>query len=138
MSLGQFGNIQNMPPILGGQEIRWDFDTPLKAASEQAKAAAFQSTTDVLAKAMQIDPDVSMNVDLDEGTRDAIIGVGGADWLLDEKIVAQKKAQAAQAQQAAQAANAMGHMADTGTKVATAVKSAGEAGKTLQQSGMMQ
>jgi hypothetical protein len=38
--------------------VRWEFDTPLKAAAEQAKVFAFQNVTDIIAKGMQIDPDV--------------------------------------------------------------------------------
>lgn len=130
--MGLFGDPRNMPQALQGQELRYDFETPLKAAEEQAKVFAFSAVTDTVAKAMQIDPAAALNIDIDKATRAAVMGAGGADWLRDQDQVAKIKAQQAQAAQAANAANAMAHGADTATRVATAVKSAAEAGQSLQ------
>lgn len=132
-----FGSPFDMPQILRAQEIRWEFDTPLKAAAEQAKVFTFAQVTDTLAKGMQIDPTVRLNVDMDKATRAAVTGGGGAEWLVDEQVVAQQKAQQAQQAAAAQQSAAMAQHADTATKVGTAVKSAADASSALQGSGAM-
>lgn len=126
-SIGTFGSPNDVPKILQDQDLRWEFDTPLKAAAEQAKVFAFSNVTDTVVKGMQVDETIKMNVDWNKATREAITGVGGADWLLPVKQVAALQAQHAQQQQAAQAADQMAHGADAATGMATAVKSAAEA-----------
>lgn len=137
LGIGMFGRPEEMPEILRGEEIRWDFDTPLKAAAETAKVFAYQAMTDTLAKGMQIDPDIRLNVDMNRATREAVIGNGGADWLVSEDQAAQARQQQAQQRQAAQQADAMAHGADVASKLATAAESAGNAGAAMRQSGMM-
>jgi hypothetical protein len=135
-SMRLLGRPEDMPQILAGQEIRWEFDTPLKAAAETAKVFKFQQVTDVVAKGMQLDPSVRFNFDIDKGTRDAMIGAGGADWVVDPAKVAQLRNQERQAQAARQTADQVANHADAATKVATAVKSAGEAGQTMAAAAM--
>ena len=134
--MGLFGRPEDMPRILSGQEIRFEFDTPLKAAAEQAKVFKFQQCTDIIAKAMQVDQSAVMEFDVHKGTRDAVIASGGAEWLFDEAVVKKKLAQQQQQNAATAAAQAMANGADTATKVATAAKSAGDAGQSLQAAGM--
>jgi Bacteriophage head to tail connecting protein len=135
--LNLLGRPDDVPPILRGQEIRWEFDTPLKAAAEQEKIYKFSQVSDITAKGMQIDPTLAMETDWSKGYRDAVTAAGGAEWLLPEDKVKQMKAAAAQKAAAASAANQMAHGADTATKVAGAVESAGKAGKAMQDAGMM-
>lgn len=130
-----FGSRYDMPPSLRGQELRWEFDTPLKAAAEQAKVFAFNNVADITVKAEQIDPDFALELDIRKAGRAAVIGAGGADWLLSEQQAQAARQKKAQAAQAAQAANALAHGADVGTRVATAVKSAADAGSALKAAG---
>ena len=127
-----FGRPENMPRILSGQEIRFEFDTPLKAAAEQAKVFKFSQVGDIVAKAMQVDSTAVMEIDIHKGYRDAVTASGGAEWLFPEAVVKKHLAQQKQQAAAAQASQAMANGADTATKVATAVQSAGDAAKSIQ------
>lgn len=135
--LNRLGRPDDVPRILQGQDIRWEFDTPLKAAAETAKVFKFSQVTDVLAKGMQVDPKVVLNFDANKATREAMIGAGGADWLLPEDQVKQALAQQQQKEAATEAANAVAHGSDAATRAAGAVESAGNAAKSLQDAGMV-
>lgn len=130
--LGLLGSPFDLPQSLRGQEFRWEFDTPMKAASEQQKVFTFQTVTDIAVKGAQVDPSTVMNVDWNKASREAFTGAGGADWLLPEEQVKQMRDRKAQADQAAQTANAMAHGADVATQMSTAVESAANAGQALQ------
>lgn len=119
-----FGSPLDMPQILRNQELRWEFDTPLKAAAEQAKIFTYSSFTDVLAKGMQIDPGVARNADLDKATREALVATGGARWVRKEEDVEADKAKDAQMAQAKATADAMATGADVASRVSDAVTSA--------------
>lgn len=136
-SIGTFGSPYEMPEILSGQDLRWEFDTPMKAAIEQKKVFTFAQVTDLAAKAAQIDPTVLLNTDWDKAYREAQIGTGGADWLRDTRIVQKDKQQRTQQAQAAQTANALATGADVATKVATAGESAARARQAMVESGVM-
>ncbi len=137
MALGRLGTPYDVPEELQDRELRWEFDTPLKAAAEQSKVFAFAQVTDTLVKGAQIDPDVVLEVDLSKATREAVIGTGGAGWLRDEKEVAGIKQQRAEQQRAQQAAAAMASGADAATRVSDAVTSAAGARDAMQQSGVL-
>lgn len=133
LALGGFGNPKDWPGIVrSGHEIKWEFESPLQAAKDKLKIGAFQAAVRVVVEGMQVDPTVAANLDVDKGTRAAVTAAGGADWLVDEKMVAKIKAQHAQQVAAASAANQVAHGADVATKVATAAKSAGDAAQSLQ------
>lgn len=135
-ALGKFGRAEDMPRSLAGQEIRFEFDTPLKAAAEQAKVFKFSQSTDIVAKAMQIDPTADVEFDTHKGLRDAVTATGGAAWLVPpaKAAAALKQKQAAAAAQ--NTADQMAHGADAASRVATAVQSAGSAAQSLQQGGL--
>lgn len=104
---GAFGDGWNMPPALGGQKVRFTFESPLQAAQTRANSQAFMQTAQLLQTAAGLDPMVVHDVDFDRAFRDAAEGAGApAAWFLDENVAAQKKAEAqqAQAEQAAQQA----------------------------------
>lgn len=134
--LNLLGRPDEVPQELQGSEIRWEFDTPLKAAAEQAKVFKFTQVTDIVTKAMQVDPKTVINFDINKGLRDAVIGAGGADWLFSEEHVAQEMQQQAQEEQAQKAAAAVASGSDAATRAAGAVESAGNAAKSLQDAGM--
>lgn len=126
-----FGSPYDVPTILRGRDIRWHFDTPLKAAAAQQKQFKFQTMVQTLAAGMQIDKSIVFNVDMNKGVRDAIVGAGSGEWLVDEKVAAQRQQDQQQADQAAAQAQAMATHADTASKLATAASSAGDAVKSL-------
>lgn len=136
MDLNAFGSFQDMPPVLRGREINWQFESPLQAANERVKSQAFQQSAELLAMAAQIDPAVRYDFNLDKAFRDALGGVAPADWVVPVEAAAAAKQQAEQLQQAEAAAQAMATGADVATRMGTAVKSAGEAQQVLQQAGM--
>lgn len=138
MDLGLFGSFDDMPPILSSntltnREINWQFESPLQAANDRVKSAAFSQASQLLAEAMQIKPDVRFDVDVDTAFRDALSGVAPAKWIVDVNTANQLKANDAQQQQAVQAAQQMATGADVATKMGTAVKSAGDAAQSVQQ-----
>lgn len=135
--LSLLGSPYDVPQALQGRELRWEFDTPLKAASEQKKVFTFAQVVDTVAKGMQVDPDVSLEVDWSKGTREAVIGTGGADWLRDPKAVTADKKQKAQAVQAAQTAQMLAHGADAASRIGEAVSNTADARQAMQNSGAL-
>lgn len=135
--LGLLGSPYEVPEELQGRELRWEFDTPLKAAAEEAKVFSFARVSDTVAKGMQVDPDVALEVDWRKATRDAVIGNGGADWLRDEKDVLADRQRRAAAAQAAEAASALATGADAASRIGEAVSNAAAAGEAMQRSGAL-
>jgi hypothetical protein len=137
--MGAFGSPFDMPPALRGQELRFEFDSPLQQAAERAKIGYFQQSVQIVAEGAQIDPSVRANFKVDAATRDTLGSVGGpAEWIATEDEANALKAQAAQQAQAAAAAQQMATGADVATKVANAGESAGRAAQMMKQSGMLQ
>jgi hypothetical protein len=132
MDQGAFGSFADMPDVLKGKEISWQFESPLQAANDRVKSQAFAQSAQLLAEAAQIDPNVRFDFNIDKAFRDALSGIAPAGWVMSEEQAAALKAQAAQVQQAQQAAAAMATGADVATKMATAVKGAGDAAQSLQ------
>ncbi|MEJ2419938.1 MAG: portal protein, partial [Exilibacterium sp.] len=100
---GAFGSIRDMPPSLQGADYQFKFISPLSKAIEEKKTNVFGQVVNVLSSAAQIEPLAVSNVDINKATRDAIVGAGAdADWLIEEKQVAQAQAQAREQQSAQQ------------------------------------
>jgi hypothetical protein len=132
MDLGLFGSFEDMPDILQGREINWQFESPLQAANDRVKSTAFTQSAQLLAEAAQLDPNVRYDLDIDTAFRDALGGVAPAKWIVDKKTADANKQQAAMQQQAAAAAQALATGADVATKMGTAVQSAGDAAQSVQ------
>jgi hypothetical protein len=115
MDMGGFGPLDDMPDILKGKDLRWQFDSPLQAATERGKAQAFVESTNLLKVAAEIDPTVRHDFDLNKAFREALSGTGArADWIVPEEQAEQAKAQERQMmaiQQAAQTAGMAGQVA---------------------------
>jgi hypothetical protein len=125
LRMGAFGSPLDMPPILANQNVRFQFESPLAAAADRAKASAFNSASQLLTTAMQIDPSVKRDLDIDKAFRDALASVGvPADWITPEDQANQLKQQdrdSAARQAAVENATALaGNAADAATKVAGA------------------
>jgi hypothetical protein len=137
LALGRFGSVEEMPQILRGRDITFQFDTPITVAAEKALTGAFEGMLQVLVAGAQVDPDVALLADMPKATREAIDGTGApADWLLDERKFDERRQQKAQAAAAAAQAEAVAAGADVATRVATAADSAGRAAQSLQGAGL--
>jgi hypothetical protein len=138
LRMGTFGAVEDMPQVLRGRDIVWQFDTPITVAEEKSLSGTFQATVQTLVEGAQIDPTVRFEVDIHAATRDAIGGNGAPAKWLNSKEEAKRLAQQDQQQQAAiAAANQVAHHADVATRVAGAAKSAGDAAQSLQGAGAM-
>lgn len=129
MRNGGFGSVNDIPQELRGQEISFKFVSPLTQAEGADKAAKFGQSAQMIATAIQLDPDAGTIVNATDALRDTLDGVGvPAKWLRTEEdaaAMAQQNQQArAQQQQAAQLATA-GQVAQHVGKGASALLEAG-------------
>lgn len=106
--LSAFGPFKDIPEILRGREINWQFESPLQAANDRVKSQAFAQSAQLLAQAAQIDPAVRFDVNIDKAFRDALGGIAPAAWIVPEEEAAAAKEQEMQAQLAQQAAQLAG------------------------------
>ena len=125
-----FGSPFDMPAILRKQEVKFKFDGPLRSAADRAKAQQFVQSIQLTTTAAQLDPGVIFDFDTRKGYRDAFLGTGSSDWLLDQKVADKKRAVADQQKQMEQLAQTVAGGADLATRVGTATK-------TLQDAGMV-
>jgi Bacteriophage head to tail connecting protein len=136
--MGMFGSFWDRPPALRGQKIEFKFQNPLVQAEAEAKTVSFTKMAQLLGAAMQIDPTVRADFDVDTAYRDAVDGTGApARWLFPKDKADAIKAQARAQQAAAQHAADLGHLGEQAGKVANAVKNVGEAGTALQEAGLV-
>jgi len=92
---------QTLPRSLMGAERQFEFESPLRAASEKAKAGMLIEAGNIIANASQLDPSVALMPDMKKATRDVLHAVVPAGWLRTEKVVDEMLAEkAAQEQQA--------------------------------------
>lgn len=115
----------DMPDILLGQNITYEFNNSLKEARDRQTINAFQESGALIATAAQLDPSTVAEVDIRTAFRDAFGSVPGgrADWLVDQKAAAQARA-AMQEQMA---------MQQQLTTAGQAAEVAGQAGQAAQQ-----
>lgn len=128
---GFFGSMQELPRELSGGEIKFTFDTPLRAADDRAKTVAFQEASQVLGIAAQIDPAAAKSaIRLLPALRDALRGVQApAEWIATDDEIGEAQEADAQAQQLIQGAQAV----STGAEIAGQV---GNAAQALQSAGI--
>ncbi len=135
--MGMFGSPLDVPRQLRGAEIKWRFNNPLVAAEEEQKTTSFTKVSELLGAAMQLDPTLKANVNLQRGFRAAIPGTGApADWLNSEDQAKAIMQQQAQQQAAAQQAEQLGAVAEHGGKIANAIGNVADASKSLQDAGV--
>lgn len=105
---GFLGSPQDIPKSLLGQDIRFQFKSPLSEADEEKKVTQFNQVAQLLQTAAEGDPAVVNHVDFGISLRDAIQGSGAPEkWLRsleDVKSMTEQQQQAASAQATAQAA----------------------------------
>lgn len=127
---GAFGSLMDMPPMLRGQEIRFEFDSPLQAGVKRANAQAFLESANLLATAVQLDPNAGAVFNTQQAIRDALDGAGApSDWMNTEEEAAAIVDAAQQAQQEAM----MTQQIAQGAEIANQV---GQAGQSLAMAGI--
>ena len=126
---GGFGRMIDIPEELLGQDIKFQFRSPLSENLDRQKAQSFQEAKQMLAETIPLDQSVARLVDIRKALRDVFEGIGTPnDWLVDEETL---KAQDEQDAKAAQMQQMMGTM-DAGANIA---KTMGEASKNFSQAG---
>lgn len=121
---GFFGSMENLPPELQGQEIRFAFDSPIQSATDRAKAIAFQEAGELLAMAAQLDRGAINRVNIDTALQDALRGVQApATWVRSDEEV----------QDAQEHEQAMMEAAGTAQAVSAGATVAGQVGQAAQQ-----
>jgi hypothetical protein len=141
MQRGAFGHPKDWPEQLWNRDLRFQFESPLQAATEKAKSQQFVQTGQLLAQAVQIemaakqaDSIVALNFDLNTAFRDAIGGTGApVDWTVDEEKALQAQVQRAQIKQQAEAAQ--GQMAAQG-QIAAQAHAGGQAAQSMMDAQM--
>lgn len=120
MRAGAYGPVdrngipQDMPDILLGQNLTYEFNNSLTEARDRQVIQAFQESSQLIAIAAQMDPGAIAEVDTRTAFRDAFGAVPSsrADWLVDAKKAEAGRAQIAQAQQEQAALQQAGHVAE--------------------------
>lgn len=129
MENGAFGSPFDIPQQLQGQDIRWQFESPIQAAASRANAKAFGDSMSLLTMAAQIDPNAAHIIDVDKALKDAMEGAGApAEWFRTDEEKAAMDQQAVQAQQLQQAATQIGGAAQVAEQVGNAGQSLAAAG----------
>ena len=123
---GGFGAFADIPEQLQEAEIEFKFKTPLHDAENNEKGNLFLEMVAMTGPAAQLDPNISLNIDVNSAFRDALEGKEiPAEWLFDEKIAAQRIASAQEQQAMAQQTEQM-------QGIAQAAETAGRAGQELK------
>lgn len=121
-----WGNLEDMPKELRGQDIEYTFDNPLQDAQKQSKTYAFKSSMEVIASAKQLlKPGVTAHFNDTEAFRDAISGIAPPSWLNDPDKAAEEQQQAEDGETADKAMQEIGVMGQmTAAQQAVAAKAA--------------
>jgi len=113
MAHGMFGSPYDLPESLQGNQVKFDFISPLTEREEEKKATLHNMNAQMIATAMELDPAAGENYNWDRSIRDAIQGNGSpTEWLNPyesvletRRINAEQQDQMEQNQLAAEEAN---------------------------------
>lgn len=124
---GAFGPIENIPRDLLDKNVEFKFESPLHDAIEKEKTQKFTDAANLLAVAVQIDPDAPVNIDSRVAFRDALQGIGvPATWITPEE-------EAEEAYAANEQKRQMQSMAQMAAMGAEGVKIGAEADKAVME-----
>lgn len=127
---GAFGSMMDIPPVLRGTEIRFEFDSPLQAGVKRANAQAFMESANLLATAAQLDPNAVATFNVQQAIRDALDGAGApSKWMNTDE-------EAAAIIDARQQAEAEANMAAQAQQGLAMLQQAGDAGQSLVMAGV--
>lgn len=127
---GAFGSVQDMPQMLRGQEVKFQFRSPLSENLDRQKAQSFQEARAMLAESSALDASVVKLVDIRKALRDVLEGIGTPiSWIKSEDEMAAEDEAEQEAIQQQQMLAAMQQGADF-------AKTAGDAAKSFAGAGM--
>jgi len=108
---GAFGRMDDLPDMLRGEEIKFQFRSPLSETLDRQKAQSYQEAKAMLAESMALDPSSGRMIDLRKALRDTLESVGvPQEWIRpEEELQAMEEAdkQQQQMQEAAQSLQLM-------------------------------
>lgn len=131
--LGTFGPVALIPrplqeKIMAG-EIRFTFQSPLREVAEQAMTGQFMEGLKVLQTAAAFDQAQLANVDMTEGTRDALRALSWKQkWFKPKEAVDQARQMIAEQQKMEKGAAAIGQGAEVAKSVGEAAQAWSDAG----------
>lgn len=73
---GAFGSVQDMPRELQGRDVHFKFVSPLHDAIERKEAATFLESSDIIERAMALDPNAGVLMNTNSALRSALNGIG--------------------------------------------------------------
>jgi len=86
MMNGGFGNLRKIPESLLGNEIKWQFESPLHSAIEEQKGELFFQTRRLIDVALPLDQKAVGEINIRRALRDALDGIGTpAEWKTTEE-----------------------------------------------------
>lgn len=129
MLMGRYGNPDDIPDQLSGQDISWSFKNPMQEASSRVLVQQFQEVLQIEQAAAEIGGVKVRRANLPVARDDALRGTSApAEWLLTDE---EMEAQAAEAEEA-EASQAL--IAET-SAVAAVAQQAGDAAQSLAAAG---
>jgi hypothetical protein len=124
---GHFGATQDIPQELQGRDVHFNFESPLHDAIDRKNASEFLESADLIERAMVLDQNAVMSMDVASALRAALEGVGLAEKHIRSERELKQMVEAAQAQQQAMMEAQMLQQAGKGSRdVAQAVKTDSE------------
>ncbi len=128
MRAGAFGSLQDMPPSLMGQDVKFSFRSPLHDAIEEQKGQKFVQATQIIGQALPLYPAAAKAMDFKTTLRDTLNSIGvPAKWQPTEQEQDAAEAQEAQQQQTQAMLANMQTGADAANSMAQANKTNAEA-----------
>lgn len=121
MRAGAFGSVEDMPQSIRGQDVTFDFTSPLHDAIERQKTGKFFESQQIIAQTLPVYPEAASHVNFEIAFRDALESTGiPAKWMrsaddANELIEGQR-----QQQQAAQLIEQLGAGADVANSIGQA------------------
>jgi len=124
---GGYGPLENIPPSIDLENIRFSFESPIHQAEERLKGQTFLQAKGLLVEALALDPSSANALDIKVALRDALKGVQTpAKWLRTEEEIEGLEIQEEQNARAQELLGTLGQ----GAAVAEQI---GKAGQALQQ-----
>lgn len=124
---GHFGAIRDIPAELQGRDVHFKFVSPLHDAIERKNASEFLESADLIERAMTLDPNAVMAMDVSTALRSALEGVGLAEKHIRSPRELQRLVAEKQQQEDMMAAAAMSQQAGKGARdIAQAQKTMAE------------
>lgn len=131
LDLNLFGPMQDIPQELRGQEVVFQFESPLQEARERAKYQQFLQVANLTQTAAGADTGVVHEINISKAYRDAVTATGAPpDWLNPVEYSQQLRAQQQKQEMAAKLAATIGAGADVAGKVGAGIQQ-------LQATGMV-